>query len=183
MSEDHPRVCGKDDTSSWRHHTAAGSPPRMRERPFAQCTHKTHIRITPAYAGKTHLVSVEITAYRDHPRVCGKDLRRLIKLRGKRGSPPRMRERRRLTIANRASIGITPAYAGKTGAKGEFSFRPWDHPRVCGKDLLSVVRRVRRWGSPPRMRERLRVPVPYHVRYGITPAYAGKTPLFFSVSI
>ena len=45
-----------------------------------------------------------------------------------------MRERLFLLIANRDSIRITPAYAGKTRrlVRNRRIFR--DHPRVCGKD-------------------------------------------------
>ena len=69
-----------------------------------------------------------------------------------------MRER----LAQRASflvvLGITPAYAGKTGAKGELPCRPWDHPRVCGKDSAFLFGFYLTQGSPPRMRERPVIP-------------------------
>ena len=72
-ARDHPRVCGKDSWAVLSPTRRRGSPPRMRERPFAQCTHKTHIRITPAYAGKTLMARDVAILLEDHPRVCGKD--------------------------------------------------------------------------------------------------------------
>src|SRR5690554_753673 len=52
--EDHPRVCGKDQSLKtamcwWR-----GSPPRVRERPYLTHLPKKPTRITPACAGKTN---------------------------------------------------------------------------------------------------------------------------------
>ena len=50
--------------------------------------------ITPAYAGKRQKSSIRISAYRDHPRLCG--------------------EKGGLDTKHTAVIGITPAYAGKS---------------------------------------------------------------------
>jgi len=51
------------------------------------------VRITPAYAGKTHRFCDDLTTEKDHPRVCGKDARGGIRSFWEQGSPPRMRER------------------------------------------------------------------------------------------
>ena len=50
-------------------------------------------RITPAYAGKTYGIELEIDDGEDHPRVCGKDKNLLNLPKNCLGSPPRMRER------------------------------------------------------------------------------------------
>ena len=72
---------------------------------------------------------------------------------------------------------ITPAYAGKSqriwlqGAGGQ------DHPRLCGEKQENARPESVQKGSPPPMRGK----VPFYVLvlliFGITPAYAGKSPL------
>ena len=86
-----------------------------------------------------------------------------------------MRERLLDRIHAQCCVGITPAYAGKTHQENHFRYQTRDHPRVCGKDPSTRrhVENIR--GSPPRMRERLRIDSKDEVRGGITPAYAGKT--------
>ena len=71
-------------------------------------------RITPAYAGKTELNKLKVSASEDHPRVCGKDPKKWILRTHKLGSPPRMRERRGTAATFIEKHRITPAYAGKT---------------------------------------------------------------------
>ena len=72
--EDHPRVCGKDGKNFWNLDTGEGSPPRMRERPRKNAWFACDGRITPAYAGKTHVFETGRRYHGDHPRVCGKDM-------------------------------------------------------------------------------------------------------------
>lgn len=43
-------------------------------------------------------------------------------------------------------------YAGSTRGRGTWSWWAWDHPRVCGEHFLRCFRRIRSWGSSPRMR-------------------------------
>ncbi len=74
-SEDHPRVCGKDQRTTLLLLCLTGSPPRMRERPGDVTEEEMADRITPAYAGKTKPFPRETLKQRDHPRVCGKDPR------------------------------------------------------------------------------------------------------------
>ena len=111
---DHPRVCGKDCriapaglvcagiTPAYAGKTAtdapdcsvrSGSPPRMRERLLLVLSFFSSPRITPAYAGKTCNLHKGGSGIRDHPRVCGKDLRIRMPSHVHEGSPPRMRER------------------------------------------------------------------------------------------
>ena len=92
--QDHPRVCGKNHFKSLISNLVAGSPPRMREKPGLVDKVNEWARITPAYAGKTVVSGMVQGRRRDHPRVCGKNLHSISKLR--------------------SSTGITPAYAGKT---------------------------------------------------------------------
>ena len=70
--------------------------------------------ITPAYAGKTINTAQKFIVTQDHPRVCGENFIVQGNDFNTRGSPPRMRGKLTHTDHARFSIGITPAYAGKT---------------------------------------------------------------------
>ena len=48
-------------------------------------------RITPAHAGKTPMMMVELKVHRDHPRACGENAERPRAAASLLGSPPRMR--------------------------------------------------------------------------------------------
>ena len=86
-----------------------------------------------------------------------------------------MRERQIKGVRKTYGFRITPAYAGKTHDVLVPLERPWDHPRVCGKDVnLPFVSTIIP-GSPPRMRERHTDDWEEQPPDGITPAYAGKT--------
>ena len=80
-------------------------------------------------------------------------------------------------MLQQAGRRITPAYAGKRGffMLGEQAGR--DHPRVCGEKRASRMSKVYSRGSPPRMRGKVHKPAPNTSGAGITPAYAGKSPL------
>ena len=80
-----------------------------------------------------------------------------------------------------ALSGITPAYAGKSHSKRTREKINGDHPRLCGEK--AVVGNYNRIfvGSPPPMRGKVFFFDPEHLRIGITPAYAGKSPLFQNV--
>ena len=95
MAWDHPRVCGKDAWRVFLSSKIVGSPPRMRERLPLGEEYADTTRITPAYAGKTYLTALQCRAYKDHPRVCGKDEKGAVFVPSPLGSPPRMRERRK----------------------------------------------------------------------------------------
>ena len=72
------------------------------------------------------------------------------------------------------SVGITPAYAGKSF---QFHFvidNDWDHPRLCGEKRSSESFCSPEWGSPPPMRGKVLGFQKQHSTIGITPAYAGK---------
>ena len=76
-----------------------------------------------------------------------------------------------------ACIGITPAYAGKSTDLQRPRAAQQDHPRVCGEKLSGCVWQQACAGSPPRMRGKVSQPHYSTGRGGITPAYAGKSPL------
>ena len=90
---DHPRVCGKNKPTKFTEPQAAGSPPRVREKPALSASSALPARITPACAGKTEYDEVLKEITRDHPRVCGKNSLMRSKKGIERGSPPRVREK------------------------------------------------------------------------------------------
>lgn len=69
---------------------------------------------------------------------------------------------------------VSPAYAGKRYCITCSSFVPEDHPRVCGEKYMGVPTKVKKPGSPPRMRGKGCCGVGIPLDCGITPAYAGK---------
>ena len=155
MTGDHPRVCGEKCMARLPLHRTAG--------------------ITPACAGKRHIVFLRLVCYKDHPRVCGEkdmfshDARRQI------GSPPRVRGKGNGFVARTENVRITPACAGKSlGAAACFNLER-DHPRVCGEKAILQMCGGCRLGSPPRVRGKVGSchGVPPVMR--ITPACAGKS--------
>ena len=91
------------------------------------------------------------------------------------GSPPRVREPQHYTGGSSMSIRITPACAGTTQAAAPDPASRWDHPRVCGNHPVARTAEIKALGSPPRVREPLRVRYENSKRYRITPACAGTT--------
>ena len=151
------------------------SPPRVREGRRTQRRSPPAAGITPACAGRTSKATKARRDTRDHPRVCGKDLKKRIPPLFCPGSPPRVREGHGLERANYEGVRITPACAGRTTPARHMHGLLRDHPRVCGKDRASG-RRVRFLaGSPPRVREGQPELVICGVQRGITPACAGRT--------
>ena len=92
MNEDYPRSCGKDDVKLKDDEAIIGSPPLVREGRKPRKNLNTRPRITPAYAGRTHLPMPDSCRWRDHPRVCGNDKDRKGKMIDGVGSLPRVRE-------------------------------------------------------------------------------------------
>ena len=77
---------------------------------------------------------------------------------------------------------ITPACAGKTIYYTYKKYARKDHPRVCGENSALTLRNSRRVGSPPRVRGKHGSESKLETITGITPACAGKTSAYSSVS-
>ena len=152
---DHPRVCGEKRLRLVHYRSLEGSPPRMRGKGFRDQNIDNPAGITPAYAGKSGLVSHVPTFHWDHPRVCGEKSVRAFKNQANLGSPPRMR--------------------GKAGSKHRYGMAAEDHPRVCGEKFNTHVVETPGQGSPPRMRGKDSWNALQWSSQGITPAYAGKS--------
>ena len=86
----------------------------MRGKVSRQTCRSCHLRITPAYAGKSVRQLRTCGSGQDHPRLCGEkqSIRQILIVCV--GSPPPMRGKG--FDADRVGVcpGITPAYAGKS---------------------------------------------------------------------
>ena len=89
--KDHPRLCGEKDRCLAIQLLSPGSPPPMRGKVIPACGVLIGMRITPAYAGKRHFMTLPVTRKQDHPRLCGEKELAGIKSRKRVGSPPPMR--------------------------------------------------------------------------------------------
>ena len=70
--------------------------------------------ITPAYAGKSLKITRSSVLREDHPRLCGEKFSRRFHHIKQLGSPPPMRGKAEFLKNGRETLGITPAYAGKS---------------------------------------------------------------------
>ena len=113
---DHPRVCGEKHAVPVSLMWSAGSPPRMRGKVLPGVRFNVLPGITPAYAGKSVPALAFFRVLWDHPRVCGEKASIRSGSRASQGSPPRMRGKGPAPHFNAPAAGITPAYAGKSGA-------------------------------------------------------------------
>ena len=147
----------------------------MRGKDLYSVPFRDELRITPAYAGKSHIRSSLNAVSGDHPRVCGEKISFFFTGCSPRGSPPRMRGKAVGVAVAPVVTGITPAYAGKRASQLCAGLAPRDHPRVCGEKAYSLVMSGSLWGSPPRMRGKAGGGRERHPAEGITPAYAGKS--------
>ena len=71
-------------------------------------------RITPAYAGKSLYDTRVALKKADHPRLCGEKSPYLAQAPITEGSPPPMRGKVYAAVSVPDTVGITPAYAGKS---------------------------------------------------------------------
>ena len=127
-------MCGKNTEQHAETQRRKGSPPRVREKHKYEEELDDELGITPACAGKTTEIYRILSAYKDHPRVCGKNFARKNNSKGSMGSPPRVREKLSSLLSKAMFQGITPACAGKTVDVQCMNYLEWDHPRVCGKN-------------------------------------------------
>ena len=68
---DHPRLCGEKVYPIRILRDYQGSPPPMRGKDSSSGFHNVHLRITPAYAGKSYCACLWLDDIEDHPRLCG----------------------------------------------------------------------------------------------------------------
>ena len=158
---DHPRVCGEHIAQSVTSMCAPGSSPRMRGTRSGFIRGSVPSGIIPAYAGNTCIRQRQPFSSRDHPRVCGEHVRRVIRGRRRKGSSPRMRGTQSTSSKSDYCRGIIPAYAGNTQSNTMRGASVWDHPRVCGEHLVTYPLVLVSRGSSPRMRGTQNATSPY----------------------
>ena len=173
---DHPRACGENYSKRLKISHRFGSPPRMRGKQEYTVEGLLARRITPAHAGKTDKAGYGLAQWTDHPRACGENYSKRLKISHRFGSPPRMRGKQNIKEQEDFYRRITPAHAGKTDQKVCRGMRRADHPRACGENTWSNILRVLDNGSPPRMRGKPSETFADGNTIRITPAHAGKTP-------
>ena len=173
-SEDHPRLCGEKSMVEAILCFLSGSPPPMRGKDQPAPRQPCLFRITPAYAGKSHVFVRYEMFYRDHPRLCGEKMDFFAVAALYPGSPPPMRGKANsgFPVINR--YGITPAYAGKSRSSHICRHESQDHPRLCGEKFSESLQTLVMIGSPPPMRGKVVETLDKALDGGITPAYAGK---------
>ena len=116
-SGDHPRMCGEKTKPQRVAPPKLGSPPHVRGKVSQFVDGCACHGITPAYAGKRYADSLSKLVDWDHPRVCGEKSTIAWPARCSPGSPPRMRGKGLRGLASFPARRITPAYAGKRGAR------------------------------------------------------------------
>ena len=175
MCGDHPRVCGEHSVLLCFFEFGLGSSPRMRGTPSPPGRRVSGLGIIPAYAGNTPQAETSSARSRDHPRVCGEHCRGVPADLLGRGSSPRMRGTRIVSVSRPDKPGIIPAYAGNTVRLMRDRPNGRDHPRVCGEHRLPHRHPGPSRGSSPRMRGTHLQEHEREIRPGIIPAYAGNT--------
>ena len=79
-------------------------------------------------------------------------------------------------------FGITPAHAGKSLVQMPQIVSIEDHPRTCGEKIPRTTPYREALGSPPHMRGKVPHPRIQQADARITPAHAGKSSLYWSMS-
>ena len=134
--------------------------------------------ITPACAGKSCRSPQGAGRAWDHPRVCGEKFNCNPGSPQHWGSPPRVRGKVEVQVADKLVAGITPACAGKSGKTDWTTMCRRDHPRVCGEKVIIITVMLYEPGSPPRVRGKVLCHSAAGRAGGITPACAGKSQSF-----
>ena len=130
---DHPRMCGEKSASKTEAEAALGSPPHVRGKVSEQISALSVSRITPACAGKSQKTLVKIPILKDHPRMCGEKAPCPPIAERTGGSPPHVRGKVDINVAEELSRRITPACAGKRLYEKDARGGTRDHPRMCGE--------------------------------------------------
>ena len=172
--EDHPRVCREKLSFSVIIVYHSGSPPRVRGEVQLLHDRVKQLRITPACAGRSNIISIDMSMNWDHPRVRGEKQTHIFSRIRSQGSPPRARGEVARPVAPLKNRGITPACAGRRGRAMRCFYTSRDHPRVCGEKLTGKNGAQTEKGSPPRVRGEAGEPAfpAFHLR--ITPRVCGE---------
>ena len=133
---EHPRVCGENTGMMCISSRAIGTSPRMRGKLSEIYPRQKNQRNIPAYAGKTPAHPCYRPGRREHPRVCGENMRLFSGSDGTNGTSPRMRGKPTRPSNQSDPTRNIPAYAGKTPPKDSSTFQnAGTSPRMRGKRI------------------------------------------------
>ena len=113
-TRDHPCICGDYLNPTLGTRCCKGSPLHMRGLRSVTFISCFSIRITPAYAGTTLGLYLQMRLTGDHPCICGDYNNSLFSSKYNLGSPLHMRGLPQSHLGHPLLQGITPAYAGTT---------------------------------------------------------------------
>ena len=158
-------------------HAYPGSSPLTRgklARPPA-CT--GHDRLIPAHAGKTPAQPSTRHPPAAHPRSRGENLIVAVRTFVVTGSSPLTRGKLDDNSLKLHGLGLIPAHAGKTGARGKSAGAAKAHPRSRGENRDGLKRELCAAGSSPLTRGKRSRGEKAGGGGGLIPAHAGKTEL------
>ena len=150
----HPRRCGADRVPYRKFSNELGSSPQVRGRRPANRARRPAPGLIPAGAGQTASSSINMTAWRAHPRRCGADSSKATMRSGAGGSSPQVRGRQEPDPRPRHPHGLIPAGAGQTESRRGDRVPARAHPRRCGADILCIHVHELVAGSSPQVRGR-----------------------------
>ena len=168
-------MCGEKLFQSPLLRLPLGSPSRVRGKAVQFHHRHNGVGITPACAGKSHVLPRPAQVQWDHPRVCGEKKKAEEMGATTTGSPPRMRGKENRVLGGILHVRITPACAGKSRRCRPATLIRRDHPRVCGEKSTEGAGTAPLKGSPPRVRGKGDWTTDHPGQTRITPACAGKS--------
>ena len=137
---------------------------------------------TPADAGNSLPLALQLYKARKHPRRCGELPTVLAVLENSSETPPQMRGTRDSCYSDLKWARNTPADAGNSDSYGPRRGRRRKHPRRCG-ELPSPSLSCMSWSeTPPQMRGTLPNTMDKREGSGNTPADAGNSEMEVNIS-
>ena len=171
----HPRVGGENRWRRIVRISQSGSSPRGRGKPLRSGDRRAHLRLIPAWAGKTATPHTANSSAEAHPRVGGENAIIFPIVSAASGSSPRGRGKQTIQLAVGETRRLIPAWAGKTAVGSVIDWFKTAHPRVGGENNKVILESVVGGGSSPRGRGK-RCAAPQRSRgFRLIPAWAGKT--------
>ena len=148
----HPRVCGEQNPENATNPLTSGSSPRVRGTAMSAIVILSLRRFIPACVGSSASSSIRPAIATVHPRVCGEQGQGLSQPSSKPGSSPRVRGTAIIKTQPYRGVRFIPACAGNREYRGIAHVSSTVHPRVCGEQRQSDLRRNTQPGSSPRVR-------------------------------
>ena len=178
----HPRLRGADRRPGCAVIARVGSSPLTRGGRIHLRLNLQRFRLIPAYAGRTTKGPGNNSWKGAHPRLRGADFPTMVAATVSRGSSPLTRGGRATLHTLIASIGLIPAYAGRTPRPLRRGRHAGAHPRLRGADSCLQPHYMPPRGSSPLTRGGQILRDVDNLSAGLIPAYAGRTSVEIPVS-